>query len=70
VRQDLAYADGLDAIDYSLHNAAADDSGALIGAGFGVRFLRGLSAEFEYQTGFGSDMTDEQSVSAMLNWAF
>ena len=70
VRQRLAYADGLDAIDYSLHSAAADESGALVGAGFGVRFLHGLSAEFEYQTGFGSDLTDDQSVSAMLNWAF
>jgi uncharacterized protein YhjY with autotransporter beta-barrel domain len=70
VRQNLAYADGLDAIDYSLQGVVEDDSGALVGAGFGVRFLRGLSAEFEYQTGFGSDLADDQSVSAMLNWAF
>jgi outer membrane autotransporter protein len=68
--QRLAYADGLDGIDYTLRTASDDVSSGLVGAGFGLRLLNGFSAELEYQMSFGSDLPDEQSVSAMLNWAF
>jgi outer membrane autotransporter protein len=70
LRQRLAYADGLDAIDYTLASPSEDVSNGLVGAGFGLRFLNGFSAEMEYQVSFGSDLPDEQTVSAMLNWAF
>jgi len=70
LHQHLQYADGLDGIDYQLKSGSDDDTSGLVGAGFGLRFLNGFSAELEYQTTFGSDLRDEQSIGAIVNWTF
>jgi outer membrane autotransporter protein len=70
LNQHLEYADGLDETDYRLKNGSDSDTSGLVGAGFGLRFLNGFSAELEYQTTLGSDLPDEQSIGAIVNWAF
>jgi hypothetical protein len=66
----MEYADGLDEIDCTLKDGSGNDASGLVGAGFGLRFLSGVSAGLEYQTTFVSDLPNGQSIGAIVNRAF